>query len=134
MVSTCETSSFLRKCGRPGIAICQYCGSSFCDEHGDRHDDGQEICARKVCQQKKADLEHYFVYKAAVTERNESRLCGDPACEEPPLGQCSKCRGLFCAGHLEQRDIDVQRATETARVRGVLCPHCRRRRRLWFSE
>ncbi|MEX0786600.1 MAG: hypothetical protein WD939_08195 [Dehalococcoidia bacterium] len=131
MVSACETSSFLRKCRLPGIAVCQYCGGSFCDQHGDRHNDGQEICSRKMCQRKKGDLERHVAYKAVVDERNERRLCGDPECAEAPAGQCSKCRGLFCVGHLEQRDIDIQRAGATVRVRGALCPHCRRRRSLW---
>lgn len=131
MVSTCETSRFLSSCGRPGIALCQYCGSSFCDQHGERHDDGQEICYRKVCQRKKADLQRHFAYKAIVGERNDRRLCGDPDCSETPGGQCSKCAGAFCVSHLEQREIEVQRAEGAARVRGALCPHCRRRRGLW---
>jgi hypothetical protein len=113
------------------MAVCQYCGRSFCAAHGERLDDGQEICGRSTCQWKKADLERHFLYRDAVAERNGGRRCGAPDCAEAPGAQCSKCKGLFCIRHLTEEDIEERRAQGVVRVRGTLCGHCRRRRGLW---
>lgn len=131
MVGSCQVKSRLRACGKPGIAVCQYCGRSFCSAHGDRLDDAQEVCVRATCQAKKADVERFAVYKREVAERNGQRLCGEPDCASAPTGQCSKCQGLFCLGHLSEREIDQWQSGSMVRVRGVLCPHCVKRRGLW---
>lgn len=131
MITSCEFRRRFRACGLPGIAICQYCGRSFCGQHGARLADGQEICARSVCQRKKADLERHFAYRESVAQRNHERLCGDANCGQAPAGQCSKCRGLFCSRHLEKREIEQRRGGTVVRVRGSLCHHCLNRRRLW---
>ncbi|OGO51288.1 MAG: hypothetical protein A2148_00345 [Chloroflexi bacterium RBG_16_68_14] len=131
MTTSCRFRRFLRTCGQPGVALCQYCGDSFCEQHGSRLADGQEICNRPLCQQKKADLERYFVHKEAVALRNGERLCGNPSCGRAPAGQCSKCRGFFCLPHLEAQEVEERRGSTVLRVRGSLCRHCVSRRRLW---
>lgn len=134
LVSACEISELLRRCRQPGVAVCQYCGRSFCEEHGGRGNDGQEICSRRACQQKKADLARHVAYRALVQERNERKLCGDPGCERTLTGQCSKCRGYYCLGHLEERNIETRRGGQVVHTRGSLCRHCRSRRSIWERD
>ena len=131
-MTSCEFRRRFRTCGQAGIAICQYCGSSFCEQHGARLEDGQEICSRPLCRRKRADLEQHLVYKESVAERNGERLCGEAKCGQPPVGACSKCRGLFCLGHLGQGAIEERRGSTVVRVRASLCGRCRKRRSLWL--
>ena len=131
MVTNCEIRVRFRGCGRAGIAVCQYCGRTFCDEHGDRLEDGQEICGRSTCQRKKEDLEQHGIYKGAVAERNRQRLCGFGDCGDGASGQCSKCQGLFCLRHLEEREIAERRDAVSVRLRVSLCRHCLKRRAIW---
>lgn len=134
MVTTCEFRRRFRTCGEPGIAICQYCGSTFCARHGGRLADGQEICARSTCQQKKADLERHLVYKEDVVRRNHERLCGEAGCQQRPGGQCSKCGGFFCLSHVENREIEERQGTTSVRVRSSVCGHCFKRRNIWSKR
>jgi hypothetical protein len=134
MITSCQVQRLFRTCGRPGVAICQYCGRSFCEQHGDRLADGQEICRRTSCQKKKADLAQHFVYKESVARRNDERLCGAADCVRPPTGQCSKCRGFFCLRHLQDQEIEERRGSTAVRVRGSLCHNCHKRRRLWSQR
>lgn len=131
MITSCGFRHLLRTCGRPGVALCQYCGDSFCEQHGAGQADGQEICNRPLCQRKKADLERHLAYKESVARRNGERLCGEANCGRAPAGQCSKCRGFFCVSHLEAREIEERRGSTVVRVRGSLCRPCVKRRRLW---
>jgi hypothetical protein len=131
VIAVCESKSLLRGCGQPSVAVCQYCGRAFCEQHGAAHDDGQEICARKRCQRKRADLEEHFAYKEAVVARNRERRCGEPNCRDMGAGECSKCSGLFCRGHLEDAQIEQGRGLQTVLLHASLCRHCRRRRKLW---
>jgi len=131
MITTCETKRFLRFCRRPAVAVCQYCGRSFCDAHGGRQADGQEICSRDRCQQKKADLVRHLAYREAVAERNRERRCGEPNCRSGGGGQCSKCNGLFCLAHLQQEDLEERQGYSRVVRRASLCRHCRQRRGLW---
>lgn len=131
VITSCQFRRRFSACGRPGIAICQYCGHSFCEQHGARLADGQEICSRSLCQQKKADLQQHLVYKESVAQRNHERRCGDANCHQPPAGQCSKCRGFFCLRHLKAREIEERRGSTVVRVRASLCRRCLQRRRLW---
>ncbi len=128
MVTSCEISRLLRPCGRKGIAICQYCGRSFCAEHGDRLEDGQEICRRRVCMRKREDLTRHLAYSDEVSERNESERCGAGECGARPQGQCTKCRGLFCFTHVSQRKVEVR---DGSVAQGSVCQHCHKRRKLW---
>lgn len=131
MLASCQFRRRFRTCGEPGVAICQYCGRSFCQQHGERLADGQEICDGSGCQWKKADLERHFVYKELVMRRNRERLCGADDCGQAPSGQCSKCRGLFCLRHLHEKEIEERRGSAAVRVRGSLCRHCLKRLGLW---
>ncbi len=131
MVTTCEIRGRFRGCAQRAFAICQYCGRSFCGKHGGRLADGQEICNRSTCQRKQADLEQHYVYKETVAERNRGRMCGHADCDQQAVGQCSKCQGLFCVGHLQERQIEEGRGINVVRRRRSLCPHCLKRRSLW---
>ncbi len=128
MVTKCGVSRRFRACGRPGVAVCQYCGRSFCSEHGDRLGDGQEVCHTKNCGRKREDLIQHFAYQAAADERNADQRCGQERCEVLPQGECSKCRGLFCIGHLQDREVETR---DGIRIRGSVCAHCHKRRKLW---
>lgn len=131
MGAGCEVRRRFRSCSKPGIARCQYCGRNFCAEHGLRLDDGQEICARPTCQEKKTDLEPFFAYKEEVAARNQQRACGEAECASPPTGQCSKCGGLFCRRHLQERLLEQRRGSTVVREPASLCRRCLARRRLW---
>ncbi len=133
-MTACEVRRRFRSCRQAGIAVCQYCGRIFCEQHGAQLTDGQEICDSRRCQQKRADLERHVVYKAWVTGRNSERLCGEADCGRAPAGQCSKCRGLFCYGHLRAHEIEERRGSSIVRVAASLCRHCLNRRDLWAKR
>ncbi len=128
MITKCGVSRRFRACGRLGVAVCQYCGRSFCGEHGDRLGVGQEVCHTKDCGRKREDLIQHLTYQAAVGERNAAQRCGQERCEVQAKGECSKCRGLFCLGHLQERDVEMRDGTKN---RGSVCAHCHKRRKLW---
>ena len=128
MITKCGVSRRFRACGKPGVAVCQYCGRSFCDEHGDRLGDNQEICHTKDCARKKEDLEQHFAYRANVSERNATQRCGEERCGTQAQFECSKCRGRFCVDHLRERTVELR---DGATMRGSVCAHCHKRRKLW---
>jgi hypothetical protein len=128
MVTRCEITRRFRTCGRPGIAVCQYCGRSFCNDHGARLEDGQEICNETTCGKKKDDLIRHFAFKETVAGRNAKELCGDDACAAAPKTQCSKCKGLFCLEHLTERTLEAHDGSVS---RAAVCSHCHKRRKLW---
>ena len=128
MITKCEVSRRFRACGKPGVAVCQYCGRSFCGDHGDRLPGQQEICHTKVCERKREDLIQHAAYQTAVSERNSTQRCGQEPCDVPLQYECSKCRGLFCAGHLRERVVETP---DGSTIRGSLCAHCNKRRKLW---
>ncbi len=130
-MTTCEVRRRFRTCGRSAVATCQYCGRTFCEQHGSQLTDGQEICGRSICQQKRAELERHFLYKETVAARNRERLCGVASCGDRIGGQCSKCRGFFCLRHVEERELEERRGFTVTRRPGSLCRHCDKRRRLW---
>jgi predicted nucleic acid binding AN1-type Zn finger protein len=127
----CQVRRGFRPCKQTAIATCQYCGRPFCDQHGVILEDGQEICSRDRCQRKKEDLERHLIYKREVARRNAQGLCGHLSCQSAFRGQCSKCRGYFCARHLESRDDLVRRDSQQIRQRTSMCLHCWSRRSLW---
>jgi len=104
------------------------------DEHGQRLADGQEVCGRESCRRKRDDLRQHVAYKEEVASRNGQARCGEPACERRPAGQCSKCNGLFCGGHVEDTTLEERQSGGFARVRVSLCRHCRRRRAIWAQR
>ena len=131
MITTCGMSRRFRSCGKPGVAVCQYCGRSFCADHGDRLGDGREICHTKDCGRKREDLIQHFAYQTTVGECNVVQRCGQERCDLEPQGECSKCRGLFCTGHLQKRDVRMRDGTT---VRGSVCLHCHKRSKLWLRR
>ena len=128
MITNCELSRRFRACRRPGVAACQYCGRTFCSEHGDCLSDGQDICHTKTCERKKEDLIQHLAYREAAGERNKAQRCGQEHCEEQPRGGCSKCHGLFCDAHVQERNVETR---DAAMSRGSVCAHCHKRRKLW---
>jgi hypothetical protein len=113
------------------VGTCQYCGRAFCAGHGERENDGQEVCARKRCRQKKADVALHLEYKARVARRNAAGLCGQEGCETRYGGQCSKCKGFFCMAHVAPREETVRKGLATVSRMAAMCDHCWRRRPLW---
>lgn len=128
----CEVKTGLfGACRTIGVAVCQYCGRAFCAAHGVRLEDGQEICARKRCQEKRSDLVRHLAYKEEVARRNLGGFCGVDGCQSRYGGQCSKCRGLFCLHHLHERQEIVRKGYTTFARPASMCDHCWRRRPLW---
>ena len=76
-------------------------------------------------------LNQHFAYQAAVGECNVVQRCGLERCDVQPQGECSKCRGLFCTGHLQKRDVRMRDGTT---VRGSVCLHCHKRSKLWLRR
>jgi len=131
MVTNCEVSRRFRACRRPGIAVCQYCGRSFCGEHGDRLADGHEVCHTKDCGRKREDMIQHVAYRKTTGERNAAQRCGQESCDLQPQGECSKCHSLFCASHLRERNVETR---DGAMSRGSVCAHCHKRRKLWSQR
>lgn len=130
-LGTCEIGSLFRRCKAQGVAICQYCGRTFCANHGVFLDDHQEICLRPVCQAKRFDLEKHLVWKAQAYQRNSLALCGIEGCDQEPWGQCSRCRAVFCIMHIQDREQTVQEGQAKIVKRAAICDHCWRRLPIW---
>jgi hypothetical protein len=129
---TCRLkASFLSTCGGESIATCQYCGRPFCGRHGVVLDDGQEICLRKECVAKREDLSRHLSYKDVVARLNEAHACGLPGCPAELAAQCIRCKGLFCAAHVHQRDETVLENQVRVHRMATLCRHCYDRRGIW---
>jgi hypothetical protein len=118
-------------CKELAIALCQYCGRPFCAQHGEILPDDQQVCSRKNCVAKRLDLEQHLVYKEVVAGRNQRRQCGVEGCEFPPIGQCSRCQGYFCADHVAERDDYTYENQIRLPRRSALCQHCHERRPIW---
>jgi hypothetical protein len=131
MTSACELRRGLGACGSPVVAVCQYCGSSFCEAHGVRLPDGQEVCSRSTCDKKRRDMLAFEEYKAAAGERNTAGSCGQPGCSLRPTSECAKCHAGFCDPHLRHREIEEYRAGRTTPRLASLCRFCDKRRGLW---
>lgn len=128
----CELKNTFRRCRNEASGLCQYCGRAFCNKHGTRYHDGQEVCHRKICQKKMVELPHHLAYKARAEQLNRQSRCGLPGCTAPQWGQCSACGYFFCRGHIHPR-------TQTVRIGMVvesrpvsMCYHCWDRwQRIW---
>jgi hypothetical protein len=134
MSNSCDLRRGLRSCGRAASGVCQYCGRTFCDDHGVRLDDGQEICSRSTCDQKRLDIIAFAEYKVLVATVNDGGACGHDGCSLAPTSECAKCRGQFCSAHVQVRDIEEHRAGRTLEKRATLCRHCDKRRNLWSKK
>lgn len=125
-------ASLFGSCGGDAMAQCQYCARAFCRRHGVVLEDGQQVCSRKACVAKRRDLDLHMVYKEAVRLRNEHDACGIEACEAELGAQCVRCKGLFCAGHVQKRQETVlENRVRVARM-STLCRHCWARRPIWL--
>ena len=118
-------------CKDEAVGTCQYCGRSFCLAHGLTSDDGQQICSRRVCRAKIADLARHLHYKEGVRRRNGSGYCGSEGCQADAWGQCSRCQGVFCDSHLHHRTQTVRIDGRLGRQPASLCAHCWQRQGLW---
>ncbi|HLF79039.1 MAG TPA: hypothetical protein VJB57_16280 [Dehalococcoidia bacterium] len=131
-VSLCEVKSGLFRCKQHAAGLCQYCGRPFCAKHGERHADGQEICHRRFCVEKRDDLVKHLVYKEVVDQRNQAERCGIEGCGSSPSGQCVRCRGFFCSRHVEGREERIQVNQVLVPQLASLCQHCFVRRPIWL--
>lgn len=116
------------------MAHCQYCGRGFCAQHGERMGDGEEVCARRTCQMKQADVQTHLVYRKAAQARSARGFCGVAECSAPRWGQCSRCEALFCQAHLHARDELRSRGLLATARPSSLCDHCLARRKLWSRQ
>jgi hypothetical protein len=138
-IGTCEVkASIFGKCGADRVATCQYCGRPFCERHGDTFEDDQglrqEVCSRKECVAKREDLARHVVFKAFVSTRNQTELCGLDGCSEELAAQCVRCKGYFCASHARRReDSFIENSVKVHRMAN-LCQHCTDRRPIWTRQ
>jgi hypothetical protein len=130
--SPCEVKTGLFRCKQASTGRCQYCGRPFCARHGEVHDDGQEICSRRFCIEKRDDLVKHLVYKDIVDRLNQEDLCGIEDCGASPSGQCVRCRGFFCARHVEGREEKIYQNQVLVPQLASLCLHCWVRRPIWL--
>lgn len=132
VMTVCDVKRGLFRCQQQAVGVCQYCGRPFCRRHCELQDDGQEICSRRFCVEKRHDLERHLRYKALVFERNGAELCGREGCRSTKLaGICVRCRGLFCRNHVDSyQEIIVQNNVRVPR-NATLCHHCWARRPIW---
>lgn len=129
---TCEVKRGLFRCEAQSAGVCQYCGRPFCERHGVRLDDGQEVCSRRFCVAKREDLVVHLAYKEAVGVRNEQRQCGIDACLYPVSGRCVRCSGYFCGKHVDSREETIFEGPVKVRRMATLCHHCHARRPIWL--
>jgi len=130
----CHLKKGLFTCGAAAYGACQYCGRPFCERHGVVLEDEQQICSRKVCVEKREDLARHFVFRAEVHQRNEDAACGQTGCGTRISAECTRCQGLFCAGHVHPREeLVLENKVRVPRV-ASLCQHCWARRPLWTKR
>lgn len=123
---------FLRRgCGRAAVTDCVYCARPFCLEHGERAAQFMDVCARKNCQRKKVDLDEHTEWKARVELANRVSVCADETCEERMRHECSRCRLFFCAEHVREMRVRDTSRHPPVEVKGLVCPHCAERRKIW---
>ena len=127
----CDLGGRFRSCRRPLLGQCQYCARGFCDQHGDRFGDRQEVCRRSSCQAKREDLERYDQFKVRTTARNDNNLCGIESCEESPPMRCERCGGHFCGDHLRQQLVEIVSGLERTPEIQRLCTYCVDRLSVW---
>jgi len=120
-----------RACGQPATFVCVYCGAPFCERHGERGADYADSCYRKRCREKKADLDAHLEWKRTALAANQVSVCADEACRERMRHQCSQCKLLFCAEHLEERHVTSRLTDPPSRILVVICSHCKERRAIW---
>lgn len=131
MPRVCQIGRVFRRCHRPPVAVCQYCGRDFCGLHTGVRAGEDEICARPICREKHDDLKAHLAYRDAATERSNRGFCGFPECVQPRSGQCSKCHALFCDAHLQDREETFRQGMAQLKRPVCVCDHCAARIKLW---
>ena len=123
---------FLRgRCGRDASGQCVYCGDAFCGDHGVHGEDYLEVCKRAKCRAKLDDVRSHQEWVRRVRDANDLKICAIEECRVPMQHQCTRCRLIFCTGHLQAMEITERRHDPPRQVAAVLCDHCASRRKLW---
>lgn len=123
---------FLRRgCSRAAVGVCVYCGEPFCADHGTVHQDYYEVCQRKICLAKYADVGAHQRWLEAHRFANNTSMCAQDGCQERMQHACQRCRLRFCDQHLIDRAVAERRLEGEVRVVQLMCPHCVARRALW---
>ena len=130
---TCSSGGgFLRRaCGRDAVGVCVYCGEPFCGDHGTLHPDFYEVCHRRTCVAKFADVQAHHSWLEAHANANSTAMCAHDGCQERMQHSCQRCRLRFCDEHLLDRTVTEHGLDGTVRIVQLLCPHCASRRTLW---
>jgi len=124
---------FLRSgCGNDASGRCVYCDEPFCNDHGVFGEDYLEVCDRPKCRAKLDDVVSHQEWIRRVRGANDMNLCANEACRQSMLHQCSRCRLLFCTGHLNSMEITEHRSYgPPQQIAAIVCDHCAARRKLW---
>ena len=130
----CELGGRLRGCRRRLSGQCQYCARGFCEKHGERFGEHEEVCERESCQAKKNDLLAYQQFKIEAAARNDTNRCGIDPCELRPETFCERCSAHYCIEHLSQHVVEVVRGFERAPEMLRLCTYCVARISIWDQE
>jgi hypothetical protein len=130
-VLVCDVKRGLFKCTAEAVGVCQYCGRPFCGRHCDLQEDGEEVCARRFCVEKRRDLARHLAYKSRVAERNRADLCGLEGCRSAPDGVCTRCKGYYCGRHIAPRQETIIQNGVRLPTNSTLCGHCWSRRPIW---
>lgn len=130
---TCTSGGglFRKACGRPATGQCVYCGEPFCDRHGEHGEEYHEVCDRKACLAKYADVRQHKRWVQAHAHWNRDGLCAEDACESRMEHACERCRLRFCPEHLRLKSVIEEQGTRRRKRTLLLCPHCRERRKIW---
>lgn len=128
---TYSTGMLRRACGREVIASCVYCGEPFCESHGDRGPDFQDVCHRRACAAKQEDLRVHTAWRVQVAVSNRVSICAEIECGERMRFSCSQCRLLFCDTHVREHDVKDTRVQPPQKKRALVCAHCIERRKVW---
>ena len=122
---------FRPPCGRDAVAFCVYCGAPFCAGHGERNDDYTDVCVRKRCRAKYADVHEHRDFVRRHADSNRMSVCADDDCRERMQHRCARCGLEFCEEHIAQRDTVDPNDPKRVEVRALVCEHCHERRKLW---
>lgn len=128
---SCRAGGRFRRCARPPVHTCQYCGRPFCEAHSYFAEGYDAVCIRGRCRAKHDDLQRHEAYRLRVSERNRAGLCGVEGCGPHPGLECSLCRGHFCARHISDRQYPIREGYVIINRPASVCPWCWDRRKVW---
>ena len=130
---TCSSGGgFLRRaCGRDAVGVCVYCAEPFCSDHGRVHPEYYEVCQRKDCLTKFADVGAHHRWLDTHRWANSTSMCAEDECQERMQHSCQRCRLRFCDTHLIDKAVTEFRLEGRVRTVQLMCPHCAERRVLW---